>query len=391
MSQLTEFFVFYGSFTCDQIVKSFQNEDIDLIGSTINFYIPEKDLSLRNQQLTTRQIWGNSPYHPKSDVVAMLTHSGSFVPTKSKCSKLGVIATVRFCDLPKSTTLALHNQNGVRPRFTLDKSIPQIEVTNCESVTSREQLKFMTKSLKQAHDLLFESIKMKKINNNTNTNTNRSIGINNNNQQTNNTSMDMKIETNEQDQKESVQENNLNTGNEIIIEKERQQQPTNLNGNTQNSNQPIKRKTPRKMQYPKKSSKNSNIYLQSLQNIYFSLSNDPCVAYSIETFCDFGLNNHERIKNRLQSEVIYFETLAERYELYLKSENNFRLSKVISPQLYDKSRMQSEQIIPMKEGTIQIILDDFTWSELIFSFENIVCKDKTFYPKKIFFLQKSNF
>ncbi|KAJ6240381.1 hypothetical protein M0813_24094 [Anaeramoeba flamelloides] len=134
----------------------------------------------------------------------------------------------------------------------------------------------------------------------------------------------------------------------------------------------------------------------SNETIGFSLSNDPCLAYSSDIILQHGISDPNKSLDKFSKIVLYLETQSKRYEFSLKNNQMFRLSEVLKPHTYPKRRLLNTKNVPMQKKLIIILkenlkFDQIKWCSNWVLFDDLlVTATKFFYCNRIIPLEFEN-
>ncbi|KAJ3427207.1 hypothetical protein M0812_26787 [Anaeramoeba flamelloides] len=102
----------------------------------------------------------------------------------------------------------------------------------------------------------------------------------------------------------------------------------------------------------------------SNETIGFSLSNDPCLAYSSDIILQQGISDPNKSLETFSRIVLYLETQSKRYEFSLKDNQMFRLSEVLKPHTYPKRRLLNTKNVPMQKKLIIILKENLKFDQI---------------------------
>ncbi|KAJ6244043.1 hypothetical protein M0813_21302 [Anaeramoeba flamelloides] len=129
---------------------------------------------------------------------------------------------------------------------------------------------------------------------------------------------------------------------------------------------------------------NTNENSFSSQSVLFSLSNEPCLSYSMDYLSDFGFQNKEQTYYKFRNRVLYLETMEKRYELSFEQNGLFRLAQILNPETHHFNSFN----IPMDPQKIKIIKQNFFWGQIKWSANFILFGDFMIEPIKFFWCEK---
>ncbi|KAJ3440730.1 hypothetical protein M0812_14401 [Anaeramoeba flamelloides] len=140
----------------------------------------------------------------------------------------------------------------------------------------------------------------------------------------------------------------------------------------------------------KKNNKNTNIQENSFssQTVLYSLSNEPCLSYSLDYIGDFGFQNKDQTYYKFRSQVLYLETAEKRFELSFQQNGLFRFAQVLNPETYHYNSILHPINIPIENTGIIIIKVNLFWGQIKWSTNCILFGDFMLEPIKFFWCKK---
>lgn len=108
-------------------------------------------------------------------------------------------------------------------------------------------------------------------------------------------------------------------------------------------------------------------------SIVFDLCNEPCLKYSLNLVADKGFEENEFFSYRLKNEVVYVETLTDRYELSFDEKRmKYKWCHVQEP-LMDQATLLKQQI-PLEAQCVKVLHDDLEWKDIQWGFDSVIVK-----------------
>ncbi|KAJ3448088.1 kinesin-like protein klp98a [Anaeramoeba flamelloides] len=140
----------------------------------------------------------------------------------------------------------------------------------------------------------------------------------------------------------------------------------------------------------KKNSKNTNYHENSFssQTVLYSLSNEPCLSYSLDYIGDFGFQNKDQTYYKFRSQVLYLETAEKRFELSFEQNGLFRFAQVLNPETYHYNSILNPINTPMENNRITVIKQNLFWGQIKWSNNCILFGDFMLEPIKFFWCKK---
>ena len=133
---------------------------------------------------------------------------------------------------------------------------------------------------------------------------------------------------------------------------------------------------PTKAKQVKRKQKHARKSLENDQemSIVFNLSNDPIYKFNLGEFGD-KRSVDCKVSETLLKEVLYLESLANRYEISYDQETKlFAIKRVVDPLFKDLKYMQ-ELKVPLPETDVEDIYKDLKWNEFVWDDQSLVVRD----------------
>lgn len=109
-------------------------------------------------------------------------------------------------------------------------------------------------------------------------------------------------------------------------------------------------------------------------SIVFNLSCEPIYKFNLGEFGD-KRSIDIKVSSTLEKEVLYLESLTNRYEIsYDESTKLFAIKEVLEPLLKDLRYMQHHKV-PLPESDTKVIFSDLNWNELLWDDKSLEIRD----------------
>eukprot|EP01027_Heterolobosea_sp_BB2_P010738 GEZU01015726.1.p1 GENE.GEZU01015726.1~~GEZU01015726.1.p1 ORF type:complete len:201 (+),score=63.83 GEZU01015726.1:146-748(+) len=156
----------------------------------------------------------------------------------------------------------------------------------------------------------------------------------------------------------------------------------------------------------RRKNKTEKIFLPNV-TVVFNLSNEPCLKYTLNAVADKGFEDKNFTSYRLLNEVLFVETMNDRYELSLQEpaqapdqqqqdgttkkpqQYKYRWARVLSPHTMD-NRTLSGVSLPLDQDKIEVIAQDLNWSDIQWGTQSVCVKGKEYSIWKIWTKKKTH-
>jgi len=298
---------------------------LSFIGRVLVVHIPAKYLTMNNEEVVERNVWGDEIYTNDSDLVAVLVHSG--LKLKDEPPNHVVVAHLEILpgkeEYKSSTKYGYRTHKWIEPtdvsikvlKYQLAKEKPknwatvshvsELRNTNYRSERKRKRKHKNRKKDTKANEKRLEQETVKNGSHLPTRRSKRKSILTSNN-------------TGNADTQTPKQVPNLTTLASRMV----QEQTNNKKKNTSKSSAGRK---------PKRSRRLTSALRQEISEklngidrwatpvgevfVHFNLSNEPCFKYSLSAIADRGFEKRYWTSTRLQKFVLYVETETKRYEL----------------------------------------------------------------------------
>ncbi|KAJ5077824.1 hypothetical protein M0811_05514 [Anaeramoeba ignava] len=311
-----------------RLMLQFQN----LENFIFSVFIPGSDISKSNPSVQERNIWGYPVYDPSSDIVAILFHSDA---CHDEIQSFGGIATFQFFKMSDNQSFISKRHQNIRSRTSKHKNYG-IMIQEFNFIQSEDEI--------PDHFLSLEEIKRKFF-----------------------------IHKFKLTGKQKF----FLSHDHIVFVKEK-------NGKLY-LKEITKHQNSKKAKKLEKKNKKRKKYFDL--NVVFSISNDPCFKYSLDLMKDKGVETEKLTCYRFDEEVLYIETIDERFEL-ARMNQKFRLSRLINPKPFDIHIISKQFDVPLNDKYLEVINNDLDWLSIKWSEDSIYFNDFIIYPKKCFWIKK---
>jgi hypothetical protein len=324
------------------------------IGKTFSVRIPARYLCTGHDRLIARQIWGSDVYTDDSDLVAVMAHAGVFVPSAEPPFH-DMLLTLRA--LPRTDMYVGTARASVRSRDWRELH------DGCSiEVVSAEPAPPLTSLSRERQDELREQ----------------------------------RLEQARRDRAIRVRAKRSARDEQLI-----HQVPLQLDLIFESQSRPSSRAASSRSPSPGTVSKYGAIV--NSVSVSFGHSNEPCLKYSLRLMTDRGTVATAYTAYRFKADVLFLETLNERYELSREMVgrggfsgpdadansdefDHYRWARVLPPAHYEARAQLALRALPLQDELVEVLASHLDWADIVWSPSSVVVKGVVYDLLRLFWV-----